>query len=130
MRHEFHIPVSVGEVIDKITILEIKQGRITDPAKLANIHTEFEALQSALQSLNWHLPDLSDLKAELLQINTALWEIEDDIRECERQKNFDLHFVALARSVYRSNDERSCIKRKINELSGSAIVEEKSYKAY
>ncbi len=124
------IPVSVGEVIDKITILEIKQQRITEPAKLANVCAELAELKTVLSSHPLAFDGLSALTADLLHINTVLWNIEDDIRECERQKNFGSGFVDLARSVYRSNDERSRIKRKINEMTGSAIVEEKAYNDY
>jgi len=125
-----YIPASVGEVIDKITILEIKQERIRDAGKLFNIRAELDALRSALKSEGLSVPELTELTADLLHINTVLWDIEDNIRELERQKNFDAAFVAVARSVYRSNDERSRIKRQINDLTGSAVVEEKSYQAY
>jgi hypothetical protein len=124
------IPVSIGEVIDKITILEIKKTRIKDSDKLININTELTALKSAVARENLDIPELANLTSALLEINIALWEIEDRIRELERQKNFDASFVEVARSVYRSNDERSRIKRQINDLTGSAVVEEKSYQAY
>jgi hypothetical protein len=124
------IPASVGEVVDKITILEIKQERIQDVGKLVNIKAELQALRGALASEGIEAPELASLTADLLQINTTLWDIEDNIRELERQKIFDASFVKIARSVYRSNDERSRIKRKINDLTGSVVVEEKSYQAY
>jgi type II secretory pathway predicted ATPase ExeA len=124
------IPVSVGEVIDKVTILEIKKEKIVDSVKLANVCTELNELKNVLQSHELAFDELPVLIADLLHINKVLWNIEDDIRECERQKSFGSRFVDLARSVYRSNDERSRIKRKINELTGSVIVEEKAYKLY
>jgi hypothetical protein len=123
-------PVSVGELIDKLTILEIKRERIGDAAKLANVERERAALAAARASLA--LPDgkLDPLAAELKRVNEALWEIEDEIRDCERKSDFGPRFVELARSVYRNNDRRAAIKGEINRLSGSAIVEEKSYKGY
>ena len=123
-------PVSWGEVIDKITILQIKADRLTDPAKLANVNRELVELTAVRDS---HFPGhaaLATLSEQLKDINVALWVIEDDIRDCERRKDFGPDFVALARSVYVTNDERSVVKRRINDLLGSTLVEEKSYAAY
>ncbi|NNG15895.1 MAG: hypothetical protein HKM89_05380 [Gemmatimonadales bacterium] len=123
------IPVAVGELIDKITILEIKAGRITEREKHANVTRELGLLQQV-----WHgLPqsvDLGELRATLKALNLRLWDIEDAIREKERRGEFDTRFIELARSVYRTNDERSAVKRTINAVTGSDIVEEKSYTAY
>ena len=126
------IPASVGELIDKITILEIKQQRIHDPAKQHNITRELAALMDVVQQHKLGYPggDLAELGRELSAVNQQLWTIEDDIRECERQGDFGPRFVELARAVYRRNDERAAIKRRINEQCGSELVEEKSYAAY
>ena len=115
-------PISVGELIDKITILEIKEERITDESKRINVEKELEALRS-IEILN--IP--TDLVDELREVNRSLWDIEDAIREKERMSEFDEKFVELARSVYFTNDRRSRIKRSINEISGSDLIEEKSY---
>ncbi|MDP3516987.1 MAG: DUF6165 family protein [Pseudohongiella sp.] len=122
-------PLSVGELFDKITILRIKSRRITDQAKLANVNHELQVLERAAASI----PAQEGLPAEieaLLDVNQTLWDIEDDIRACERANDFSDTFIQLARSVYIQNDERARIKRRINELCGSALVEEKSYAAY
>jgi len=126
------IPASVGELIDKITILEIKQQRIHDPAKQDNIARELTALMQVVQQhqLGYPAGELADLGRELSAVNQQLWTIEDDIRECERQGDFGARFVELARAVYHRNDERAVIKRRINEQCGSELVEEKSYAAY
>jgi hypothetical protein len=124
------VPVSWGEVIDKITILEIKGDRIADPAKRANILKELNELVAVRdRDFPGHAP-LAALAAELRSINEALWQIEDDIRDCERAKDFGPRFVALARSVYITNDRRAEVKRRINQALGSALVEEKSYAPY
>ena len=115
-------PISVGELIDKITILEIKEERITDESKRVNVQDELKALRS-IEILN--IP--TDLVDELREVNRSLWDIEDAIREKERMSEFDEKFVELARSVYFTNDRRSRIKRSINEISGSDLIEEKSY---
>jgi len=116
------VPISVGELIDKITILEIKEERITDESKRVNVQHELEALRSI------EVPNVStDLVDELREVNRSLWDIEDAIREKERMSEFDERFVELARSVYFTNDRRSRIKRSINEISGSNLIEEKSY---
>ena len=126
------IPASVGELIDKITILEIKAKRIDDSAKLANVNQELDALMAVVtqQGLGYPTGALAELGCQLASVNLQLWEIEDEIRDCERQGCFDDRFVGLARSVYQRNDERARIKRVINAESGSALVEEKSYAAY
>lgn len=124
------VPVSWGEVIDKITILEIKAERLTDEAKLLNVNTELNALIAVRER---EFPDhrrLAILAADLKAINAKLWVIEDDIRDCERAKDFGAKFIELARAVYYVNDERALAKRKINDLLGSTLVEEKSYAAY
>ena len=121
------IEVSNGEIIDKITILEIKLERISDPAKSLNIKKELDILlpvASEIINLDHHLVNL--LKAA----NTRLWEIEDDIRELEHKSDFGADFIELARSVYKINDERARIKREINTLTNSGLIEEKSYKGY
>lgn len=124
------VPVSWGELLDKITILDIKGRRIADPAKLANIARERDALQAVVVAAG-ALPDgAQGLIDGLCAVNEALWDIEDDIRDCERQKNFGERFVELARSVYRQNDRRAALKRELNDLLGSELVEEKSYQAY
>lgn len=121
-------PVSWGELIDKIAILEIKAARIADPAKLANVKRELGALTAVLDAEGETPAALADLARELKQVNETLWQIEDDIRACEAGRDFSARFVELARSVYRANDKRAALKRRINELMGSDIVEEKSYK--
>ena len=125
-----HVPVSIGEVIDKITILEIKQERIPDPAKLENIRRELTMLQDVVKTEIAASTALDALHAKLKGINEELWQIEDDIRDKERAKSFDDEFVRLARAVYVTNDQRAAAKREINELLGSTLVEEKSYAAY
>ena len=123
-------PTSWGELIDKITILEIKSERIADREKLANVRAELDAL-AAIRGGAGALPDgLAALTDELRVINTALWEIEDHIRDCERRQDFGAHFTGLARAVYKTNDQRAAVKRRINELLGSDLVEEKSYQPY
>jgi len=124
------VPVAIGELADKISILEIKAERIGDPAKLRNIRFELEQLQAVWEQRGPAGPAVDRLVVELKEANETLWEIEDDIRDCERQRDFGPRFIELARAVYRNNDRRAELKRKINELSGSAIVEEKSYAAF
>ena len=121
------IPVSWGELFDKLTILEIKQARIDDPEKLANIDRELEALRGVYTGSTLPGAPLQELIDELRRTNEALWEIEDDIRSCERTKDFSETFIELARSVYRTNDKRAELKLKINHLLGSELIEEKSY---
>lgn len=124
------VPVSWGEVIDKITILEIKAERLTDPAKLANVTKELDELVAVREREFPGHRRLAILAGELKSINEKLWVIEDDIRDCERAKDFGAKFIELARAVYYTNDERAQSKRKVNDLLGSALVEEKSYAAY
>ncbi len=124
------VEVSAGELVDKITILEIKAERIVDPAKLANVHRELRSLTTARREALPSSEELDELTAELRRINEGLWEIEDDIRDCERKRDFGERFIELARAVYRTNDRRAAAKRKINELLGSELVEEKAYADY
>lgn len=127
---EIRVPIAAGELFDKITILELKSERIADSGKLANVRRELAALQAVRGSAVVETPELAALVAELKGINEALWDIEDRIRACENAGDFGPDFVALARSVYRTNDERARIKHRINELLGSDLREEKSYAAY
>jgi len=124
------VEVSPGELIDKLTILEIKTERIVDPAKLANVRAELDILEAARRRALPASPELDRLKAELKTVNQRLWAIEDLIRSCEHEREFGHTFIELARSVYRTNDRRALIKRAINDRFGSAIVEEKSYQTY
>jgi hypothetical protein len=124
------VDISPGELIDKITILEIKLERIEDAEKLVNVKHEFEILAAARDGALEPSDQLDRLSAELKQANEKLWQVEDDIRDCERAKDFGDTFVELARAVYVNNDTRSKLKREINELLGSSLIEEKSYAAY
>lgn len=123
-------PVSVGELFDKISILEIKRERLSDPAKRANVLRELEALQSVVTEEGLERADSVGLRGELKLVNEALWEIEDDIRRCEAVGDFGPRFIELARAVYITNDRRADIKSQLNRLSGSALREEKSYAAF
>lgn len=127
---ELLIPVSPGELLDKLTILDIKLERIGDADKLANVRREHELLSRTWESSGLVSKEIDALRGQLLEVNKALWEIEDDIREQERLKDFGERFVELARSVYFRNDERAAIKKRINQVLGSQIVEEKSYREY
>lgn len=118
-------PISAGELIDKITILEIKAERISDPAKLANVRHELEALAALRDSHG--LDALATLAADLRTVNETLWQVEDEIREREAAGRFDARFIELARAVYVTNDRRAALKKEINVAVGSAIIEEKSY---
>lgn len=120
------VEISIGELFDKISILQIKNDRIYDEAKLTNIRTELAALEQSADQIDL-TDELNQLRAELRQVNEKLWEIEDDIRACEKQSEFGDKFIQLARSVYITNDQRAVIKRQINELAGSRLVEEKNY---
>jgi hypothetical protein len=127
---EISVPVSPGELIDKITILRIKSQRITDPHKLKNVRHELDALQRTCAESSYSRIDI-EAETQLLQaVNERLWVIEDEIRDKERAQSFDAEFIRLARAVYFENDERSEIKRRINLRLGSAIIEEKSYSDY
>ncbi len=123
-------PVSHGELIDKITILEIKSRRITDPAKLANVRNELDMLKATWQNDSASQTDIGSERAQLLAVNELLWDIEDKIRLKERAQEFDREFIELARAVYFRNDERAMFKRQINLKLGSQLVEEKSYQDY
>jgi len=122
-----HIEVSIGEFLDKLAILEIKDQRIQDATKLANVRRELQALRAAWTASPHAATDIRADYASLKAINERLWEIEDRIRAKEAAGRFDGEFVELARSVYRSNDERAAVKRRINLRFGSALIEEKSY---
>lgn len=124
-----NVPISPGELLDKITILEIKSENIVDEEKLANVTTELKLLSQVWEKTSPDL-DLGALKQELKDNNRALWDIEDKIRIKESNKEFDHVFVELARSVYIQNDKRADTKKKINQKLGSMIVEEKSYADY
>src|SRR5581483_3829116 len=122
------VPISPGELLDKITILRIKQERMRDPAKLANVRLELELLEQTWRRAGGTAEE-ADERA-LRRVNETLWEIEDRIRAKESTQNFDAEFIELARAVYLTNDERAAIKRRINLALGSRILEEKSYAPY
>lgn len=121
------VPIAIGDLIDKITILEIKAARIDDAAKLRNVQIELAMLNEIKRTAGLETPDMTPLADELKAVNAELWDIENDIRGCEARRDFGERFVALARSVYRANDRRARLKQKINLQFGSEIVEEKSY---
>jgi hypothetical protein len=124
------VPISPGELLDKVTILRIKSQRMSDPAKLQNVRLELAALEDTWRASPYSKADVSaDIEA-LQRVNERLWTIEDDIRDKERTQDFGADFVRLARAVYFENDERAAIKRRINLNLGSSIVEEKSYAEY
>ena len=122
--------ISAGELIDKITILEIKKNKISDENKLKEIDKELSSLNHTMNKSILEKSKILTFKDQLKEINQKLWDIEDKIRDKERSKNFDKEFIELARNVYFTNDERSRIKRNINETFGSKIIEEKSYADY
>jgi len=124
------VPVSWGELIDKITILELKSERLSDRTKLENVRRELAMLTAIVDREHADHAALKALTAKLREVNAALWVIEDDIRDKERAQAFDARFIELARAVYIENDERAAIKKRINVKLGSRIVEEKSYKPY
>ena len=124
------VEISVGELVDKITILEIKLMFIDDTAKRENINKELATLNASFVEDVGEGAEVLALKESLKQVNLELWRIEDDIRECERQNDFGDDFIRLARAVYHTNDKRAALKREVNELVGSELVEEKSYAAY
>jgi hypothetical protein len=124
------VPVSPGELLDKITILRIKAARMTDAAKVANVKHELALLEKTWKDSGAAAIDLAAEEASLTRVNEMLWVIEDEIRDEEHAKRFGDKFIELARAVYVTNDERAAVKKRINSLSGSNIVEEKSYKAY
>ena len=121
------IPVSAGELLDKITILEIKAEKIDEHEKLSNVRRELSQLVAAAQRQVFDAAGLVDLKIRLKQVNEQLWDIEDEVRSYEHTAEFDDRFIDLARSVYTFNDERAHLKRRINQLLNSELVEEKSY---
>ncbi len=124
------VPTSWGEVIDKITILEIKNERLADAAKRANVKRELDELTAVREREFPAHKGLAVLAAKLKAINEKLWVVEDDIRDLERARTFDQKFIDLARAVYVTNDERANVKREINTLLGSKLIEEKSYAPY
>lgn len=123
-------PVSPGELIDKLTILDIKSERMTDAAKLANVQRESELLERVWRGSGLETEAVRELRAQLKRVNEKLWVIEDEIRDEERAARFGARFIELARAVYVTNDERAAIKKTINQVLGSEIVEEKSYADY
>jgi hypothetical protein len=123
------IEVAPGELIDKITILEIKLARMRDEGKLSNVQHEYTVLTRVADAVLAN-PEITTLRSELKSINETLWQIEDDIRERERRQDFGPDFIRLARAVYRTNDERARVKREINRLLNSKLVEEKAYAPY
>jgi hypothetical protein len=128
--NEIKVPISPGELLDKITILRIKSLRMSDPRKVRNVRVELDALQQTWAGSDYARIDIAaDIEA-LQNVNERLWVIEDDIRDKERAQAFDAEFIRLARAVYVENDERAAIKRRINVTLGSSIVEEKSYSPY
>ena len=127
---EIVVPVSFGELLDKIAILQIKSERMSDAAKLANVRKELDALSAVWLAQPAAGHDIVALRATLKGVNERLWEIEDDIRHCEQRQDFGAEFIRLARAVYSENDERAAIKKQINLALGSSYVEEKSYQDY
>ncbi len=130
MSSEIRVPISPGELLDKITILEIKSERIADPEKVANVRAELALLESTWRDSPYSTADIDAEWAALRRINEKLWDVEDRIRDKERDRSFDQEFIGLARAVYVTNDERAAVKREINTRLGSTIVEEKSYAQY
>jgi hypothetical protein len=130
MTAEIKVPISPGELIDKLTILEIKAARIADAQKLANVRTELELLNATWRDSPFAAADIQTEWSALRRINEQLWDIEDRIRDKERARAFDQEFIELARAVYVTNDERAAVKRTLNTRLGSRIVEEKSYAKY
>ena len=124
------IQTSAGELIDKITILEIKKEKISDKKSLEIINTEYDSLKNSIKENIKINEEIKKLWSELKRVNQSLWEIEDEIRLSEKNKNFDERFIDLARSVYKNNDNRANIKLKINKLTGSVIQEVKQYTKY
>jgi hypothetical protein len=127
------IEVSTGEILDKLSILEIKLEHILDPVKRNNVLQEYVILVAAAEEIYDATPETDELRVlylDLLNINKTLWNIEDQIRECERDESFGSDFIELARSVYYTNDDRAEVKKQINALTGSKLVEEKSYQDY
>jgi hypothetical protein len=124
------VPISPGELLDKITILRIKAARMSDPVKVANVKHELGLLEKTWKDSGAATVDLGDDEAALTRVNEMLWVVEDEIRDEEHAQRFEQKFIELARSVYVTNDERAAIKKRVNTKLGSTIVEEKSYKPY
>ncbi|MGE4170285.1 MAG: DUF6165 family protein [Candidatus Margulisiibacteriota bacterium] len=124
------VPVAPGELIDKLTILELKLSHMSDPVKIKNVQYEYDELTAVLNQACPETPALSSLRTQLKTINQTLWDIEDDIRLCEKNQDFGPKFIELARAVYHTNDQRAAVKREINLLLKSSILEEKSYQNY
>ena len=127
---EIQVPISPGELLDKITILRIKAARMSDPAKVANVRHELSLLENTWKQSGAANVNLGTAEADLTHVNEKLWVIEDEIRDEERAKRFGDKFIELARAVYFTNDDRAAIKKRVNTLLGSTIVEEKSYQQY
>jgi hypothetical protein len=123
-------PISVGELLDKISILEVKAERLDDDAKRDNVLRELALLRETRDAAGVLTAEIAALAEELRAVNAGLWDVEDGKRDCERRQDFGSDFIALARRVYRENDRRAALKKAINLAAGSAIVEEKSYRAY
>lgn len=123
------VDLTLGEVIDRLTILEIKSARISDPEKKEVVEREFTRLHMDYLDTPY-IPGVATLRLELRKVNEALWQVEDDLRECERKQSFGSDFIRLARSVYRLNDERSDLKNKINAKAGENPADVKSYAPY
>ena len=121
------VPISAGELLDKLSILELKAAALVDPVRQANVRRELAALEAVRRQEVPPRPELDALYDELRAVNAQLWRTEDELRVRERDSRFDRGFIELARSVYRDNDRRALLKRRINELTGSDIVEEKTY---
>jgi hypothetical protein len=124
------VPISPGELLDKITILRIKSARMTDNDKVRNVRLELDVLEKTWRDSGAAIPEVAADEAALQRVNEALWDIEDKIRDKELAQQFDAPFIELARAVYVTNDERAAVKKRINLALGSRIVEEKSYKPY
>jgi len=124
------VPISPGELLDKITILRIKSARMSDATKLANVRLELQLLEKTWRDSGCAVPEIAVDEAALQKVNEQLWDIEDKIRDKEHARAFDAEFIELARAVYITNDERAAVKKRINTKLGSRIVEEKSYRPY
>jgi hypothetical protein len=130
MSTEISVPISAGELVDKITILEVKSTQIRDSEKLKNIETELGLLRAVANAQLSASESLEQWTSKLREVNQALWRIEDEIRECEGAKDFGPKFIELARSVYKQNDRRAALKKEINLALNSKLIEEKSYENY
>lgn len=130
MSDDILVPISPGELLDKITILRIKTARILDAAKVANVRLELDLLEKTWRQSPFAAADVTREERALQEVNERLWDIEDRIREKEARQTFDRDFIELARAVYHANDERAAIKKRINVALGSRLIEEKSYQGY